>query len=70
MTLGKPLNLSGSLLEQAHHKAAFVLTFRDCASGEAEGENRQKNFVWGHSLVHTVSHHSAACGKVASELPC
>ena len=41
VTLGKPLNLSASLLEQAHHKAAFVLTFCDCALGEAEGESRR-----------------------------
>ena len=41
VTLGKPLNLSASLLEQAHHKAAFVLTFYDCALGEAEGESRR-----------------------------
>ena len=41
VTLGKPLNLSASLLEQAHHKAAFVLTFCDCALGDAEGESRR-----------------------------
>ena len=64
VTLGKPLNLSGSLLEQADHKAAFVIV-----RWVGMRVKTDRRILFGGILWHfsPLFHYSAACGKVASE---
>lgn len=70
VTLGKPLNLSGSLLEQAGHKAAVVLSFSVIVRWVVLTGKSDRRILFGAILHHfsPLFQHSAACGKVAFEL--